>query len=338
MKSGTIILLLLFLLFQGWNGVGLGDLFAQEDVTDVRLYNQMAWLSSHNAFNNSEDGWLVNNNQSLSYERQYEFGVRGFFLDLYWYNPGSGEKAYIALCHENKDKIGLYFGGCPLTLLTRLDAPPKFETFLKHVKGWLQKDPAAIITLHLESYLGEQSQKPLKALLKKTGLAQFLFKEISAGKIQQDVTHWKTLKEMRQMNQRLVIFSDNRSDGFVNIASYRETKYDLGQFPHCEMRGEGRSLTNDLFVMNHFYEVPWSMTRDYVKINSFGSIAECVVKCCQEQGRLPNFIVLDFVEQGEAGKLVSQLNKLNFSQRDPKQCASIIAVKIEKIEPRSSEL
>lgn len=336
-RKSLVFSFFLFLLSQEGSASIFGGPLPVEDVSDARFYNQVAWLSAHNAFNNREDGWWINNNQLWSYEKQYQLGVRGFFLDLYWYDPGAGVKSYIALCHENEHQIGLFFGGCPLTLATRLGAPPKFETFLKHVKGWLQKDPATIVTLHLENYLGTHNKEPLNALLEKTDLAKFLFKKTNTGKIEQKI-HWKTLEEMRRTNQRLVIFSDSKADGFINVESYRETKYDLDEFSDCEMRGEGRSSTSDLFVLNHFYAFPRSLMRNYVNINSFETISNRIVKCCQEQGRLPNFIALDFVEQGEAGKIISRLNKLNFSQPDPKVCASIITAKTERIEPRNSEL
>lgn len=49
---------------------------------------------------------------------------------------------------------------------------------------------------------------------------------------------WPTLGEMRAQKKRLVIFSDKIEDtgyGIMYVSSTMETKYDISDYPNCEI-------------------------------------------------------------------------------------------------------
>ncbi len=271
---------------------------------DARKYNEVCWLTAHNAFSNKADGWVYYQ-QTLGFEEQYAWGVRSFQLDLHWYTPREKADRYIALCHEPKPKYNCLFTRGQLLL----GSPKPAKEFFEQVAQWLSSDPKAIITLHLENYVkGTEGREALDKLLEETNLKQYLLRPTSIF----EKGDWKTLGQMRDDGTRLVIFSDNPTDGMINVREYRETQYNLDESPNCEMRGEGRDRGKNkrLLLMNHFYSQSF-LKGDYNDNNSYNAIAKRVNICHKEQGRLPNFIAVDFIELGANGGSREVVRKLN---------------------------
>lgn len=349
--------------------------------SDDRNYTEVCWLTAHNAYANYEDGWVMYYQQNSNFENQYQFGVRSFMIDLYWYHP-KGKRPYIAMCHETS---GDNDGGCVLSSLMRVDweqkGPESLEFFLLQIKAWLQKDQRAIITLHLESYLkdidwlddkGEKRTlrglEELQRIFRKVGLDEYLYVPIHLMRDSSVVSEWLTLGEMRVQNRRLVIFSDRKTDGVIYTKSYRETQFDLHSFPNCEMRFDNRDnstlnspMRKKLLVLNHFYSLSTQTTSLYYRgfagivsqiydayqygikrvfdvystINSFHKIMSRVNQChgSEDQGMLPNFIAVDFVEVGGARKVVTKLN-----QRPKKDFHTpAVAMGVEEDEPHGHD-
>jgi hypothetical protein len=73
-----------------------------------------------------------------------------------------------------------------------------------------------------------------------------------------------------------------------------------------------------LFLMNHFHQssmvVP-GFTNTYETINSYAAILNRTLECEKQQKRWPNFIAVDFVEEGENGgakQVVWEINTKKF--------------------------
>jgi len=311
----------------------------QDCYHDKRRYNEVCWLTAHNAFASRKEGWFYAQ-QTLSFDEQFAYGVRAFMVDFHWYQYSPNELA-VALCHGDNavkpinEQLGLNHN-CPMSRLSRLgEVPQKAFYFLSKVRTWLERDPHAIITLHLESYLGEGSRKHLLKLFEDSGLRPYLYQPT----VDNYKGQWPTLGQLRESGQRLIIFSNNLWDiadvgkitldakgiagPILHVFAYRETQYNLGQYPACELRTDGhRNNQAALFVMNHFYGLSSShiglnfLSQSIQNVdhhNDYDSIWKRVDLCYQEQKRLPNFIAVDFVEQGANGgarAVVSALNQL----------------------------
>ncbi len=310
------------------------DTFTQQALlntyTNARKYNEVCWLTSHNAFANAMDGWIFCQ-QYLDLDGQYAFGVRSFMVDLHWYEPNPQEKPYIALCHEPRKRHDF---ACPYSAAaTAFKKPLAFKDLLYKIKGWLEADEKEIITLHLENRLGTpEGPAAIRSLLEEVGLIDYLFhknefKKVHTGPIK--IYEWPTLGEMRNTKRRLVIFSDEKKDRMISVASHRETEYNLSQYEKCELRTDGRGQENEpLFILNHFHmwtsgnavvcnlrENIKKAIRFFANINSYDKIMNRVDECRQQERILPNFIAVDFVEigdQGGARRVVTELNERLF--------------------------
>jgi hypothetical protein len=274
---------------------------------------------------------------------RYEFGVRSFMLDLYWYQPWFGGDPYVALCHETSWSTNV--NSCSLTqIASSFVGPQSLESYLKQIKQWLACDERAIITLHLESHLGSKGKEAVEKLLEATGLKEYLYSnqffEICTTEVDPFAEQWwpgvhevpkswPTLKEMRDKGGRLVIFSNNLDKHMLSVTSYCETKYDLGISPNCEMRLNATAVRGNqhLVMMNHFYSVNVGnllKNRNYNEVNAYRAIMERAEKCYSESryglgqsgpvslpGQWPNFIAVDFVEVGNDGGARSAVFNIN---------------------------
>jgi hypothetical protein len=275
---------------------------------DSKSYKDLSWLTAHNAFSNHEDGWIYAQ-QAMSISHQFEYGVRSFMVDLHWYDPDGKPSAtsYLALCHDRCTK-SLVSG------FTSLTPPTKVFDFFVQVATLLRNNPQDIITLHFESYsqslgrpLTHSGWRALQRLFKASGLIAYL-STISPNDSK------LTLGYMRANNKRLVVFSDRRADtidpsspqnstGIFHTTEYMETEYNLRAFSQCEIRKDNRALIpTNLFVMNHFHRASYvGSSKDYNQMNDYSRIAARVNLCRSQNGIFPNFIPVDFVEEGRFG-------------------------------------
>ena len=132
-----------------------GTEFSQP-LVDLR-YDQMCWLSTHNAYAAERYGYVYAN-QYYTLEEQLERGVRAFELDTYKRCWGKGlgifgtEGCTVSMCHGDCDQVNkwIYKPWVPGT-----DALGFKTDGLAVFKKFLEKNKSAIITLTLENYATE---------------------------------------------------------------------------------------------------------------------------------------------------------------------------------------
>ncbi|MBH1989308.1 MAG: hypothetical protein I8H75_05880 [Myxococcaceae bacterium] len=326
-----VILILLSVELQAEKCQEFSSQSVEDFYADDAIYDQVTWLAAHNAFTNVEDGWspkavFPSGQQTLGFDAQFEYGVRAFFIDLHWCR-NKNDELYLAMAHEHKKSLNEYDYRNPLNhkYLRSCDSSPiqrnaenkfnipAFESFLSKLKRWLDANSMAIVTLHLESSTGTTGNQILIELLTSANLLNFIYSKNLSDP-------WPTLGEMRKSNKRLVIFSDNKHDGFFHTTAYRETEYDLSDFRKCEMRLDDRNTdkTSTLLVMNHFHVTSHENAEcSFNEVNNPNFIKTRSDQCYQQEGIHPAFIVCDHIEQGDRGgcrEAVLTLNALRLQE------------------------
>jgi hypothetical protein len=251
-----------------------GQCNGSKDLCDKR-YNEVAYLTTHNAFNSKQDGYLFPNHKS-NISEQLNNGVRGLMIDVY------DDNGTTVVYHAYK-----FLGSKPLSI------------YFNDIKYFLDNNPNEIITIILESYT---SSNAIENEIIKGGLLKYLH-------TQEINSLWPKLQTMIDSNKRLVIFSD-KNDANKDQSWYHyiwnfaiENKY--GEI-NCEFnRG---SPTNSLFIFNHFITSLTGNKNNAKNVNSFNYLMNHIFNCKNLKNKFPNFITVDFYEIGESIDVVDKLN------------------------------
>ncbi len=269
-----------------------------------RTFDRYSWVTTHNAF--TSNGAFPNQDQTI--DQQLAWGVRAFMLDLHPY----GDR--VALCHKK---------------CTR--APVLFADLVNNtLLPFLQRDPEAVISLHLEDF---NSASALAAELDKApGLAGMTF-DPGAWR----TPGWPTYRSIVDSGQRILIFTLNqansgaietkagpvhimRSDAFT-VENYWSLGLPVVEHDYsCVSRWDDIPLdTRDvdgkpgwprLFTMNHFHDAATPVTRWHVPVdNAFDRLHSRYLEHCEPAAkRKPNFVAVDFHQDGDTAKFVEWLN------------------------------
>jgi len=248
-----------------------------------RRFNNVSQVCTHNAYSSVESGFIVPApNQKYSLTRQLDDGVRCLMLDIYsWLGK-------LRLCH----------GTCEVG---RRD----LDKGLQEIKKWLHENPSEVVSLIVESYVGEAE---LFSALVDSGLADesetaksdklIYFHNLEPG------SPWPTLREMVLSGNRLVVFTDlNAANGTWNLDWRRygwETPFDDDTFTCAPGRGDPLAYDNQIFILNHYTLCPFGGCTDAAEENNafeflYGRAATCWEEHSEYNpwGQIPTFINVD---------------------------------------------
>jgi len=251
-----------------------------------RSYKDVSYLTTHNAFNAGEEGFF-GPNQTYGLAQQLEDGVRAMMLDVYYVN------GIVTLYHAES-----FLGNKPLS------------EDLEHIKTFLDENPNEIVTLIFESYVSDSA---VNNVMEQVDLVPYCYSYTAAE-------GWPTLQELIDLNQRLIVMSDN-VDSSVAPPWYHymwdlavETHFsnkDTADFSCNFNRGDA---ANELFILNHFNTSDGGGLGDTIKTditNASPYFFNRALECWNETGKLPNFVTVDFYERGSCTEVVNELNASN---------------------------
>ena len=253
-----------------------------------KKYDEVAYLTTHNAYSSFEAGFYLPN-QNFNITSQLNDGVRAFMLDVY----------------SENDQLVLYHGVSQLGSSLFSDVLNEFKTFI-------DDNPNEVITLILEDY---SSIIELSDALFTSGIIQDLYEH-------DEVIGWPTLQEMIDLDNRIVLFSDNEVQNppswfhflWEHAVETHFSNASIDEFSCDFNRGNSQ---NDLFILNHFitnYELVLGNLELYnqqvQQINSNPYFIDRVYDCESQKNKFPNFITVDFYDVGDCLEVVNILNEL----------------------------
>lgn len=268
-----------------------------------RRFDEYSWVTTHNAF--TSEGVIPNQSQPIA--TQLAEGVRGLMLDLHY------DYGRVRLCHK---------------VCTNPSSVAFADLINDTLLPFLDDNPDAILTLHIEDFT---SAAQLSAeLAHAPGLAGRTFDPDTW-----DTPAWPTYRQLRDSGQRVLVFSlndDNTGafpvgDGAVHIVPSREytvenywslgttflqhdyachSRWGESDRPLARGNIEGKPGWRPLFTMNQFHGVPIRMHA--YDDNRFEALSDRYLGYCRPvAGRKPNFVAVDFHEQGDTAKFVEWL-------------------------------
>ena len=289
----------------------------------ARRYDEVAYAATHNSMNTVADGF-ASPDQERSIADQLAGGIRAFLIDVYRATPGTGivctdptplkvaqvrrERGQAAVDQllEARDAEACPRPGGPTSDLylchgfCELGAT-RFDDELAVIRTFLRENPHDGVTLILEDYASaEDIMKSVRA----AGLERQLVRH-EAGR------PWPTLAQMKKRGTRLVVFSQNQGraypgllDAFGEMNETPYTFHSAAELSCAPNRGPAKAR---LFLMNH-----WVDTGDKREaaqaVNQYPVLDARAQQCATERGHLPNFVAVDFAEDGDLLRVVDALN------------------------------
>jgi hypothetical protein len=258
-----------------------------------RSYDQVRYVTTHNAMSSSMDGW-VGPNQNLDVPAQLEAGVYGLMLDVHRAGNKNQFDA-IQVPDADPDDSFLCHSVCAL------GKQPLAEG-LAEVREFLDNNPGAVITFILESYL---SHALTAQAFDEAELTPYTY--VHTGDA------WPTLGQMIDAGTRLVVLQDKAVDPaypwLMNVWSHAfETHYSAltpDDFSCDVNRG---TTSNDLFIFNHFLTDVFGAEELAEQVNYNPYLLDRIKECEAFHGAPGNFITVDFVDIGDAVSAVKTLN------------------------------
>ena len=244
-----------------------------------RRFDQVTVLMTHNAMSNRAEGWLFPN-QNHGLTRQLKDGVRGLMLDVHLV----GGRPH--LVHSKS-----FLGKRPL-----VDG-------LKEIGKFLKETPRAVITIIFESYV--DGQRIRKAFQDAELLGSLHHQKRDAP--------WPTLRQMIAAKRRLVVMTDRDGGqwpGYHDVWKHCwETHFSVKRVEDFAFRRNRGQSANRLLILNHFLTRPTASVGLARQANTKKVLQPRVEACQKRTGRRPHFVVVDFYDVGDAGKVVDAFNR-----------------------------
>jgi hypothetical protein len=279
-------------------------------------FDELTFLTAHNAFANPEDSKYVAMNQSRGISRALNDGVRGFMLDVHSFESGTarcaisfGSDCYprdVYLCHGNCAGVpGVGYG---LPRQTLADA-------LRKIVAFLVAHPEELATVILEDYVSRDQLR--KVFEQVPGLRDLVF-DPYAWNVRQN--GWPRASALVHANDRLLVISDRSDKRELGVAFAQdftvENYWSLGGVSPdygCRTRWDGVPLDRSepgfkrLFVMNHYRDVATPVTA--ALDNRYDVLVDRMhEQCVPGARRKPNFLAVDFYEMGDARGVAAEVN------------------------------
>ena len=246
-----------------------------------KQYNEVAYLTTHNAFNSSEDGLLFPN-QSYNISSQLNDGVRSLMIDVY--NHFGTPTAYHSV---------FMLGTIPLS------------NIFNDIKTFLDNNPNEVVTIILECYV---TVNDIEDEINQSGLSNYLYTHNSV---------WPTLQNMINNNKRLVIFTDvddasSLQNWYHYVWDYAvETHYSVATINDFTCDFNRGNPLNDLFILNHFVTdatLGYGLYDESDDVNANPFFINRALDCQNQTNKFPNFVTVDYYELGDGLAVVDQLN------------------------------
>ena len=288
-----------------------------------RRYNQVAYAATHNSMSTVADDF-TSPDQGRSIDDQLANGIRAFLIDVYSGTPTAervctdptpllvkqlrreqGQATLDQLLSVRNSRCPPAGGPTASTYLCHsfceLGAT-KFSDSLATVRGFLHDHPNDVVTLILEDYADASD---IAAAFRDAGLEGSLVHH-------EPGEPWPTLHQMKQRGTRLVVFAQNQGgdapgllDAFKEMGETPYSSHSAADFSCRPNRGLAESPP--LFLLNHWVDDP-NLRAAAAMVNEFDVLGARAHRCEQERRHIPNFVAVNFAEDGDLLRVVDDLN------------------------------
>lgn len=295
-----------------------------------RRFDEVAFPATHNSMAAADEGWFFAE-QPDGILSQLDHGIRVLLIDS-WYaqqtsRPGvvaNAEDDRAAAIAEVRRTIGPEAVDSALRLRKAVNLRPigPAQPYLCHgicelgstawlpvmedVAAWVRAHPRDVVTFFIQDQV---SPADTAEVIERAGLRPFVH-------LQRAGEPWPTLGSMIDSGRRVVILMEEQSGGQANpwllpgFEWVQDTPYLFrrpGMFSCAPNRGTADA---SLFLVNHWVTDKTREVSNARTVNARDVLLPRLERCRSERGRLPNFVAVDFYDQGDLLDVVDELNGL----------------------------
>lgn len=269
-----------------------------------RKYGNVTFLGSHDSFASSGNPFALARTQEVDLKQQLTMGVR--MLQAQSHMNGNE----LHFCHTS---CALFDGGT-------------VEAYLKKVKRFLDRHPNEVLTLIFTNPENLSVTKVWQPIFEKTGISEMAYVPPQPIMARDD---WPTIGEMIESTKRVVIFLDKAADNPVDRVEYILPQFEMmwedvfdpqdSKFPckvdrtaaplapNQQLNLINHNLNANIFPIGRGILIPDRLNSP--RTNGISSIIDHASHCSRYvEDRYPNFVLLDYVNVGQAIEAVNRLN------------------------------
>ena len=252
-----------------------------------KKYTDVCFPTTHNSFN-----YLIGPkqyiypNQRFDIPRQLKDGIRAFMIDIH-----DDDK----LLPLNKNEVYVFH---EMAILGK----QKLASILDYFSAFLKENPNEIITIIFDCDVSDS--KKVTEVFESSQLSSFLYHH-------QDSIGWQSLDKMIKTNQRCVVFThcNSYSDWYLHQNDYCfENDYNNHSFEDYKGKIIRGDTSKPLFIMNHFIYHIFNRKVINATTNSYSNLKFHLATCKEKTGKLPNFLTVDWYDEGDLFKVVNDIN------------------------------
>ncbi|MEP9364118.1 hypothetical protein ABLE68_14210 [Nocardioides sp. CN2-186] len=294
-----------------------------------RTYDEVAFPATHNSMSAADQpGWFFAE-QPDGVISQLDHGVRVLLIDS-WYGQETSRPGVVATS-EGSRAAGIAearesFGDAAVNSALRLRdatklAPTgpvepylchalcelgstKWEPLMEQVRAWMDAHPREVVTLFVQD---EVSPADTAEVVEDAGLLPYVYTPTADGS-------WPTLGSMIDSGHRLVVLMENHGggttypwllDGFQQVQDTPYLFEDPSEFS-CDLNRGTPDLP--VFLVNHWIDDKTATVTNAAQVNALDVLLPRLQECASERDRLPNYVAVDFYDQGDLFGAVDAMN------------------------------
>lgn len=298
----------------------------------ARPYDQVSFPATHNSMSAATTpGWFLAE-QPDGVIQQLDHGIRVFLIDS-WPGQETQRSGVVATAGSSREAAlaeaeatyGPEVLASALRLRDSLNLTPrgKVRPYLCHamcelgstewaplmseVRAWLDAHPREVVTFFVQD---EVSPADTAKVVDDAGLLPYIH-------TQREGEAWPSLGSMIATGERVVFLMENTPGGaeypwLLDAKTFvQDTPFlfrSAEEFTCEAFRGKPDS---PLFLVNHWVSSTASRVTNAATVNARDVLLSRLRECEQERGRIPNYVAVDFYDQGDLFDSVDELNGLS---------------------------
>jgi hypothetical protein len=295
-----------------------------------RPYNQVAFPATHNSMSAADEpGWFIPE-QPDGLLGQLNAGIRVLLIDS-WYGQSTTRPRLVATAPGSHPaalaEAQREYGAAAVDSFLRLHnaiAPTaigpvrpylchslceigstEWEPVMSRVTAWLGAHPREVVTFFIQDQV---TPADTAMVFQRAGLLPFVYQPRADGS-------WPTLGQMIDSGHRVVVLMENHDGGTTHpwmmpgFHWVQDTPFGSNTAADLSCAHNRGSPSSPILLINYWLTNDYrSLVTDARAINSYDMLSLFVARCRQQPGMLPNYVGVNFYNEGDVFRVVDELN------------------------------